>query len=190
MWLILHKHSKAMGVVYLFRAITGEKDAFLRDYEIDAGMTFLEFHQFIQEELGFDTHQLTSFFIADQRWERGLELTPIDMGNEEGPVAVPMDTVVLEDLIKSKKDRLIYVFDILSNRALYMELIAIAKPEAGRSYPFCSARVGKPPKQMLIGSPGRERLYDDSVDEQMNGIGIDDDEDYGGESSYSDGEFY
>lgn len=164
-------------MIYRFRMISIEDKAFLRDYDVDASNTFLDFHHFIQKNLKYDSHQLASFFLTDDHWNKGMELTLIDMENDAGPAAIPMETVKLNDLLKHKKERLLYVFDIFSDRAFFIELLDIHQPDPIKKYPLCAASIGDPPIQVEIEDiKFTDSLLDeDLLDEISNDIGFDDD---------------
>jgi hypothetical protein len=159
--------------------ISGDEKAFLREYEIPANYSFFSFHKFIQDDLGFDSDQLASFFITDEHWNKGLELTLIDMENDAGLAAVPMESVKLSDLLKSKKDRCLYVFDIFSDRCFFIQLADIAEPNEDNEYPYCKVSLGNPPEQLELGDMSINDIFDDddiddddSFDEIINDIDI------------------
>lgn len=135
-------------MIYKFRMISGDKKVFLRDFEIDSNQTFLAFHQLIQRNLRFDSSQLASFFLADENWNKGLELTLIDMENDGGPAAIPMDSIKIKEIIKERKERLLYVYDILNDNLFFTELMDIYPPDCAVKYPICSASIGEPPVQL------------------------------------------
>lgn len=152
--------------------ISGDNKAFLRDYEIDSNQTFLEFHKLIQGNLTFDLSQLTSFFLADEHWNKGLELTLIDMENDGGPAAIPMDSVRIKDVLKERKERLLYVYDILNENLFFIELLDIYPPDCSLKYPICSASIGEPPLQTPLVEDSKLPLnYDDTIDDTFNELG-------------------
>ena len=157
-------------MIYKFRLISGDNKVFLRDYEIDSNNNIIEFHKLIQSNLNFDTSQLASFFLADENWNKGLEMTLIDMENDGGPAAIPMDSVRIKDILKERKERLLYVYDILNDNLFFIELMDIFTPDCAIKYPICSASIGEPPLQMDIvaGSSlpiGSDESIDDIFDE-------------------------
>jgi hypothetical protein len=157
-------------MIYKFRMISGDNKAFLRDYEIDSNETFLGFQRFIQSDLKYDANQLASFFLADENWNKGLELTLIDMENEGGFAAIPMDSVKIREIIKEKKERLLYVYDIFNDNLFFIELMDIYPPDCAIKYPICIANIGEPPLQldMLAGSKipiSNEDAFDDILNE-------------------------
>ena len=135
-------------MIYKFRMISADDKAFLRDFEVDSNQTFLTFHNAIQDNLGFDPTQLASFFLADEHWNKGMELTLLDMQNEGDMAAIPMESVKICELIKDRKERLLYVYDIFTDNSLFIELLDIFEPAKGVKYPICSASVGEPPVQL------------------------------------------
>lgn len=175
-------------MIYKFRMISGEDKAFLRDYEIDSNQTFLDFHRVIQDNLGYDSDLLASFFLADEQWNKGLEFTLIDMENEGGPATIPMDSVKIGDIIKAKKERLLYVYDIFTDNSFFFELMGIFDPEKGTKYPNCSASVGEPPLQSTIESPACSKETDDSFMDDIYDEFETDEMDFGSEGFDGDEE--
>jgi len=162
-------------MIYKFRMISSEDSAFLREYELDDYSSFLDFHHFIQKNLDYEETQLASFFLTDEYWNKGLELTLIDMENDAGPAAIPMESVKLHELLKHKKERMLYVFDIFSDRGFFLELHDIIKPNPGYHYPKCTASVGDAPEQLLIEDVDLDSLSFDNgpIDDIINDIGSD-----------------
>lgn len=140
-------------MIYKFRVISNQQQLFLREYEIEGDSTFLEFHRFLQEDLDYDTNLMASFFLADEEWSKGLELTLLDMGSDEnmGSTAITMESATIAQLIKEKRDRLLYVFDLFTDNSLFMELVSISEKDSDIEYPICSASVGEPPLQFFDG---------------------------------------
>ena len=108
-----------MSMIFKFRMLSDENDHFVRDMEVPYDMTLRAFHEFLVRSLGYDDC-MASFYTADERWERLQEYTLLDMGDSQ---SIPMERVMLGQLIHENRDRLIYLFDMLNNRALYLELV-------------------------------------------------------------------
>ncbi|MGQ1890954.1 IS1096 element passenger TnpR family protein [Thermophagus sp. OGC60D27] len=132
-------------MIYKFRIISGENEDFIREVAIDSQSTFFKLHSCIVEELGYDKSQITSFFITDQNWHKKREITLIDMtGDEHSSISV-MDQTKLGELITEKKQRLLYVFDPFTERALFLELFGIEDQQLDQ--PVCIRRQGEAPLQ-------------------------------------------
>lgn len=167
-------------MIYKFRMLSSGDRAFLRDYELDSEALFIELHGLIQRDLGLDPSQLASFFVADEQWSKGLELTLLDM-DAPGQSAMPMERVKLSDLIKNRTDRLLYAYDLFSDQHLFIELIAIGEPQPDVSYPRCAATVGELPAQpqpdpgVAMDYEGFDDDFDDGyADEDTDGLDFED----------------
>lgn len=137
------KDSENMSMVFKFRMLSDENDNFVRDLEVPYDMTLRGFHEFLVRILGYEAC-MTSFFTADGQWERLQEYTLLDMGD---PESIPMEDVSLGQLLHHNRERLIYLFDQLNNRALYLELTEAKKPEPTMEYPRVAFEHAPAPDQ-------------------------------------------
>ncbi len=166
-------------MIIKLRALCGEVDDFLREIEIDGNSTFLDLHNFIQDNLKFDEKQMASFFMTDYGWNKEQEITLLDMtdGDENG--AFLMEKSIIEDHLTKVKERFIYVFDLFAERALFFEVIKIAKDKSLEA-PICSLATGVAPLQILMDDPTKDIdsvMYDDdSFDSLLYGGELDEDD--------------
>lgn len=121
-------------MIFQFRMLSDENDNFVRDYEVPHDMTLLEFHQFILCTLEYE-ECMTSFFTANDHWETLREFTLVDMGDGEENAPEPMETTTLGQIIRKRHDRLIYFFDLLGDRAFFLELVGAFESQEGMHYP-------------------------------------------------------
>ena len=75
-----------MSMIFQFRMLCDEDDYFLREYEVPYDMTLAAFRDFINKDLQYRPEELTSFFTADDRWNKLQEFTAMD-GVGRGTVA-------------------------------------------------------------------------------------------------------
>ena len=148
-------------MILLFRILSDEDPSFFRDVVIDGSDTFLELHQVLQEDLGYDASQLASFFITNEQWEKQQEITLIDMMQDPGQTIPTMGEATLEEHISEVTQRMIYVFDFFSERAFFMELIETSDETSPRATPFIAGAKGDPPPQLAL-----EMLLDEDVHEK------------------------
>ena len=74
--------------VYRFRVSFEEFDEVHRDIEIKSIQTFEQFHYAIQEAIGFDASKPASFFMSNDNWKKGQEITSLpNAKNAEGSQA-------------------------------------------------------------------------------------------------------
>ena len=134
-------------MIYIFKITTNENPEFIRLIEINPEDMFSVFHSIIQESSNFDSDQLASFFIADERWAKRIEVTLLDMGNNGIP-SYTMTKTKIKDLIKTKGQKLLYVFDFFNERSYYVELTGISM-DKNLNEPQIAYQKGKAPTQIL-----------------------------------------
>ena len=136
-------------MVYKFRIISDEVDDFLREIDIDSEASFYDLHEAILKSTGYKNDQMTSFFICDDDWEKETEITLEDMGNgsSEEDTYVMKDTR-LSELLEDEKQKLIYVFDPLTERVFFIELSEIITGKDLKRA-ACVRKEGNPPKQTI-----------------------------------------
>lgn len=137
-----------MSMVFKFRMLSDENENFVRDYEVLYDMTLLDFHDFICNELEYDIDNFCSFFSSNEQWEKLQEYTLVDMGDDDGGIiAIEMKDVILGQIIRQKRDRLIFMFDIFADRSYFLELSEAKEVEEGVSYPQVVLAEGDPVDQ-------------------------------------------
>lgn len=139
---------------YRFRLLSDEKEDFVMDIEIGANQTFKDFHDVIRESAGIKNNELASFFICNRKWQKQQEITLIDMGDtpddatfgdEETNFSIPisvMEKSIIRDYIDDPHQRLLYDFDILNQRSLYIELLKVFEVDEKAKLPVCSSVKG------------------------------------------------
>lgn len=136
-------------MIYRFTIISDEADDFVREIQIDPEATFFDFHKAILECTGYTDDQMTSFFICDDDWEKDKEVTLEEMDdNPEMDSWVMKDTVVSE-LVEDEKQKLLYVFDYMTERCFFIELseIITGKEIKGAK---CTKKSGEAPNRLSI----------------------------------------
>lgn len=153
-----------MANIYKLLMLSDEDDAFLREYEIPDDITLFDLHQFIGGDLGYDDNGVVSFFMSDTRWNRLAEYTLFDMG-EGGPA--PMPDIKLTPILEMPQARLIYLFDIFNDRALYLESLGKIHTVAGTQYPRTSVARGQSPGQYQPrqSGTGNSSIFDEAMDD-------------------------
>lgn len=134
--------------VYKFKVTFEEYDDVYRIIEIKSTQTFEELHKAILTSINFDQKQLASFYMSNDSWKKGQEITLEDMSeNEENKIPV-MSKSRLSDYIIDPHQKILYVYDFLEVWTFYIELTGIEmKEKAGTKYPVCTKTAGLAPKQ-------------------------------------------
>ncbi len=133
-------------MVFKITLLSDEVDNFVRKINIDSEATFFDLHTAILDAVNFDKNQLTSFFICSDDWEKGQEVTLMEMESSSEYDNLVMDETKLEDLISDDKQKILYIFDLISERAFFMEVSEIV-PGKTLDQPKCVFSQGTPPEQ-------------------------------------------
>lgn len=164
-------------MIYLFRVVSDEDQNFYRDVVAEGSDTFLELHQVMQENLGYDACQLASFFITNEMWEKQKEITLIDMMQDPALGTTTMDQVTLDEFLKEISQRMIYVFDFFAERAFFIELIEMSDETSMKETPFVAQGRGDPPAQLdfdLLADDGEESPDADMDEDEQKDLRLDD----------------
>lgn len=121
-------------MVYRFRVILDAQDDVFRDIEILEEDTLEDFHNSIVNAFGFDGNEMAAFYISDDEWNQGEEISQFDLGEDLGAVRL-MNETTLDSVVSKNQRKLIYVYDFLSMWTFLIELADIAEIEDGRDYP-------------------------------------------------------
>jgi hypothetical protein len=135
-------------MVYKFTILSDEVDTFVREIAIDPEATFFDLHNAIIDSVNYEKNQMTSFFICSDDWEKGQEVTLVEMESSSEYDNLVMDKTKLEDLISDENQKLLYVFDMISDRVFFMELTEIV-PRKNQEKPVCLTSEGNPPTQIM-----------------------------------------
>jgi hypothetical protein len=135
-------------MIFRFLILSDEVDDFVREIKIDSEATFMDLHNTIIESVGYAKDQMTSFFICDDNWNRKTEITLVDMGTSSEEDSYIMEDTPLEELLEDENQKLLYVFDYLTERAFFMELKEMILRKT-LNKPICCRSEGLPPPQVI-----------------------------------------
>ncbi|MBQ8501179.1 MAG: hypothetical protein IJ494_02580 [Bacteroides sp.] len=164
-------------MIYRFTLISDEADDFLREIQIDPEATFYDFHKEILKSVGYTDDQMTSFFICDDFWEKEKEITLEEMDDNPEIDSWVMDETTISELVEDEKQKLLYVFDYMTERCFFIELseIITGKSMSGAK---CTKQEGEAPKQTV-----------DFEEMAATNTSLDLDEDFYGDQDYDADEF-
>jgi len=135
-------------MIYRFLILSDEVDDFAREISIDADATFFDFHSILLHSVKFKKDQMTSFFLCSDDWEKEQEITLVEMDSSSEYDNLVMSETILHDYIADEEQKLLYIFDYLSERAFFIELKEIV-PSKYLAEPVCSFSKGIPPEQII-----------------------------------------
>lgn len=146
-------------MIYRFRIILDTEEDVFRDIEIKQDATLEQFHDVITQSFGFDGTEMASFYISDEQWTQGEEISLFDMSDGNQPVRLMNETTLI-DVVHEASPKLIYIYDFLSMWTFLVELAEIAEYESGTEYPNVMFVHGQIPDH----APDKEFKSDESSD--------------------------
>ncbi|WP_372919162.1 hypothetical protein [Salegentibacter sp.] len=152
-------------MVYRFRVILDAEEDVFRDIEILQESTLEDLHNTIVQSFGFDGTEMASFYLSDEDWNQGEEISQFDMGGE----VRLMNETTLESVLDDKNRKIIYVYDFLNMWTFLIELGEIAEIEEGRDYPNLMFVHGQlpdsaPDKEFVAEDDDIAGEFDDDLD--------------------------
>jgi hypothetical protein len=166
-------------MVYRFRVILDTKEDVFRDIELLEESTLEDFHNTIVNAFGFDGNEMASFYLSDEDWNQGEEISQYDLSEGEESVRL-MNETTLDSIVSESQTKLIYVYDFLNLWTFLIELAEIAEIEEGRDYPNLMFVHG----QIPLEAPDKEFIAE--KDEFEDNLDTDFDLDDYDEQSYDD----
>ena len=160
-------------MIYRFRVILDNdtEDDIFRDIEIYKTNSLEEFHETIINSFGFINNEMASFYISDNEWNQGEEISLFNFGDESKETKL-MSSVAINQVINNENNKLIYIYDFLNMWVFLIELIEVAEEIKGINYPNIIFSKGELPEK------APEKKFESKKD------GIADDEDYEEDNYY------
>jgi hypothetical protein len=141
--------------IYRFRVSFEDYDEVSRDIEIRSNQTFEDFHHAIQSAIGFDASKPASFYMSNDHWMKGREITSRELSEEQATQIPTLRKARLCDFIADPHQKIYYLFDFTAKWTFHAELTKIMKvEEPGADYPRCVKSAGEAPKQYGINQAG------------------------------------
>ena len=160
-------------MIYRFRVILDNdtEDDIFRDIEIYKTNSLEEFHETIINSFGFTNNEMASFYISDNEWNQGEEISLFNFGDESKETKL-MSSVAINQVINNENNKLIYIYDFLNMWVFLIELIEVAEEIKEINYPNIIFSKGELPEK------APEKKFESKKD------GIVDDEDYEEDDNY------
>lgn len=120
-------------MIYKFRVILDVKEDVFRDIVIQGEASLEDFHNVIVQSFGFAGDEMASFYLTDDDWNQGEEITLFDL-SESGEIRL-MEETSIDSVVSEEEPKLLYVYDFFSMWTFFVELVEIAEGENGVTYP-------------------------------------------------------
>lgn len=158
-------------MIYKFVLISDEAEDFMREISIDSEAKFIDLNNAILDSVNYTKDNLTSFFLCNEAWEKEQEITLMEMDTASDTDNYVMDDTVLSELLSDEGQKMLFVFDFMSDRAFFMQLKEIVTGK-DLDAPVCTKSTGIAPEQIQMADFGdlKNTLGNDSaMDENFYG---------------------
>ena len=135
-------------MIFRFLILSDEVDDFKREIQIDANDTFFDLHKAIAKSVEYNDEEMASFFICSDDWGKEKEITLVEMDTSYEEDSFVMKDSVLNDFLEDEKQKLMYVFDYMTERAFFIELSEIITGK-NLNAAKCTLSEGEAPAQMV-----------------------------------------
>jgi len=134
--------------LYRFRITFEDYDDVIREIDVKSNQTFEDLHRAIHQSTGYNPEYPSSFYIANDQWIKGEEITYMPNQKRIDRGVALMDKVKLLSYIDDPHQKFYYTFNFDRPFDFHVELMKIILEDApGVSYPAVIKSVGEAPKQ-------------------------------------------
>lgn len=146
--------------LYKFKVYFEDNDEVYRVIEVKHNQTFNHFHEAILASVGFDNKHDASFYMSDDNWRKGEQLT-----TKKGTDLPLLKDSKLNAYINDPHQKILYMYDFDAQWWFNCELTGIVINETpGTDYPNVLKSVGKAPKQYNTEKKIGEDLEEDEFE--------------------------
>ena len=135
-------------MVFRFLMLSDDVEDFRREIQINSDDTFLDLHKAILSSVNYRDGEMSSFFICADNWEKEKEITLTEMDTSSEEDSYVMEDSLLEDFLEDEKQKLMYVFDYMTERAFFIELREIITGKT-LANAVCTKTQGDAPAQFV-----------------------------------------
>ena len=135
-------------MIYNFLILSDEVDNFRREINIDADGTFYDLFKAITSSTGYNDKEMASFFLCDDEWRKKQEITLVEMDTDSDVDIFVMDETPLLDFLEEEKQKLMFVFDYVNDRSLFIKLAEIITGKSLKK-PQVVLSEGEAPSQFI-----------------------------------------
>jgi hypothetical protein len=157
-----------------------KNEEIFRDILISDLDNFESFYQSIMKSFNFKGDQMASFYVSNDQWDKGHEISLMDMSYDDDSIDSPsavMKTAIIKDFLEEPDQKFILVYDFMRMWIFLVELIGFDRNEP--KTPELLLSVGNPPKEESREEIDEQLFVGDEIDEDEDELGFNDfDDDY------------
>ena len=134
--------------LYRFRITFEDYDDVMREIDVKSNQTFEDLHRAIHQSTGYNSEFPSSFYISNDQWTKGEEITYLPNQKRIDRGVPLMDKVKLLSFIDEPHQKFYYTFNFARPFDFHVEMMKIILEETpGVVYPAVIKSSGEAPKQ-------------------------------------------
>lgn len=139
-------------MIYRLAILSRESEDFRMEVEIAPQASFLDLNNLITAKLGYSPEEITMFHVCDEEWEPVASVSLIEMDSDPEHDSYTMENTRLEQFLRDEGDKMIFEFDILNGRGLYISLREVKTGSLPGDEARCTKLRGTVPRQIEMDS--------------------------------------
>jgi hypothetical protein len=163
------------GLKFRILLDSDKNEEVFRDVLISDTSDFETFYHAIMKSFDFKGDQMASFYVSNEDWDKGHEISLLDMSYDDDSIDSPatvMKDAVIKDFLEEPDQRFILVYDFMKMWIFLIELIGYDRNEP--EVPQMLLAIGNTPKE-----ESREALDEDLLHESESLTEEDEEDDFG-----------
>jgi hypothetical protein len=171
------------GLKFRILLDSDKNEEVFRDVLISDTSDFETFYHAIMKSFDFKGDQMASFYVSNEDWDKGHEISLLDMSYDDDSIDSPatvMKDAVIKDFLEEPDQRFILVYDFMKMWIFLVELIGYDRTEP--ESPQMLLAIGNAPKEESREALDEELLHESdslSEDEAEDDFGFNEfDDDY------------
>ncbi len=119
--------------VLKLRIVADTEEDIFADVLAKPSCNFLKLHHFIIDLFKLDKLEMASFYLSNDEWDKGEEITLFDMNSDEDEFSsMSMETTPIINIYQ-KTNKILYVHDFLNMNIFYVEILEVNQIELDQS---------------------------------------------------------
>ena len=167
--------------VYKIRVVADTEEDIFIDLMALKNCNLLQLHELLLEEFSLNKLEMASFYISNNDWDKGEEITLFNMKvNEEDDDSKSMEETTLNSLFKNDITKLLYLHDFLNLNIFYIEIIQEDYFKIEDKHIIITHKLGnyKPKEFNDNSNENSSEIESDEIQDIFNEYG--DDDEFGG----------
>ena len=110
--------------VYKIRIVADTEEDIFADVFVEKNTPFISLHQFITEAFKLNNMEMASFYLSNDQWDKGEEITLFPMQiDDEQTNSKSMEETTLNEIFNQGIQKILYLHDFLNMNIFYIEII-------------------------------------------------------------------